>query len=172
MEEHVENKNTVCQEQSVRYVWGYFLTFYSSIPVCFTPFPTDVNQWFPHSDRYEPSDDQFHTFHHLFFFFLNFRSITAVLFSAFVSVVYCPALPPPENGFFIQNVCNNHFEAACGVRCLPEFDLQGTSIRLCQADGTWSGTPASCTGEEKGNQKHAVTLLLWPMMPLMPDNVL
>uniref|UniRef100_A0A671UN51 Sushi, von Willebrand factor type A, EGF and pentraxin domain-containing protein 1 n=1 Tax=Sparus aurata TaxID=8175 RepID=A0A671UN51_SPAAU len=59
-------------------------------------------------------------------------------------MVYCPALPPPENGFFVQNVCNNHFEAACGVRCKPDFDLQGTSIRLCQADGTWSGTPASC----------------------------
>nr|XP_033465702.1 sushi, von Willebrand factor type A, EGF and pentraxin domain-containing protein 1 isoform X2 [Epinephelus lanceolatus] len=59
-------------------------------------------------------------------------------------VVYCPALFPPENGFFVQNVCNNHFDAACGMRCEPDFDLQGTSIRLCQADGTWSGTPASC----------------------------
>ncbi|KAM4536515.1 sushi, von Willebrand factor type A, EGF and pentraxin domain-containing protein 1 [Odontesthes bonariensis] len=59
-------------------------------------------------------------------------------------VVYCPALPPPENGFFVQNVCNNHFEAACGVRCQPGFELQGTGIRLCQADGIWSGTPASC----------------------------
>uniref|UniRef100_A0A8C2X8M0 Sushi, von Willebrand factor type A, EGF and pentraxin domain-containing protein 1 n=1 Tax=Cyclopterus lumpus TaxID=8103 RepID=A0A8C2X8M0_CYCLU len=59
-------------------------------------------------------------------------------------VVYCPALSPPENGFFIQNVCNNHFDAACGVRCQPDFDLQGTGIRLCQADGFWSGTPASC----------------------------
>uniref|UniRef100_A0A3P8S3J5 Sushi, von Willebrand factor type A, EGF and pentraxin domain-containing protein 1 n=1 Tax=Amphiprion percula TaxID=161767 RepID=A0A3P8S3J5_AMPPE len=58
--------------------------------------------------------------------------------------VYCPALSPPENGFFIQNVCNNHFDAACGVRCQPGFDPQGSSIRLCQADGTWSGTPASC----------------------------
>ncbi|KAI3375735.1 hypothetical protein L3Q82_004034 [Scortum barcoo] len=59
-------------------------------------------------------------------------------------VVYCSALSPPENGFFVQNVCNNHFDAACGIRCKPDFDLQGTSIRLCQADGTWSGTPASC----------------------------
>uniref|UniRef100_A0A3Q3JW62 Sushi, von Willebrand factor type A, EGF and pentraxin domain-containing protein 1 n=1 Tax=Monopterus albus TaxID=43700 RepID=A0A3Q3JW62_MONAL len=59
-------------------------------------------------------------------------------------VIYCPALSPPENGFFVQNVCNNHFDAACGVRCQPGFDLQGTSIRLCQADGTWSGMPASC----------------------------
>uniref|UniRef100_A0A3Q2CZJ5 Sushi, von Willebrand factor type A, EGF and pentraxin domain containing 1 n=1 Tax=Cyprinodon variegatus TaxID=28743 RepID=A0A3Q2CZJ5_CYPVA len=59
-------------------------------------------------------------------------------------VVYCPALSPPENGFFVQNVCNNHFEAACGVRCQPGFELHGTGIRLCQADGTWSGSPASC----------------------------
>ncbi|AWO97474.1 putative sushi von Willebrand factor type A EGF and pentraxin domain-containing protein 1 [Scophthalmus maximus] len=59
-------------------------------------------------------------------------------------VVYCPALSPPQNGLFIHNVCNNHFDAACGVRCQPDFDLQGTNIRLCQADGTWSGTPASC----------------------------
>ncbi|XP_039996882.1 sushi, von Willebrand factor type A, EGF and pentraxin domain-containing protein 1 isoform X2 [Xiphias gladius] len=59
-------------------------------------------------------------------------------------VVYCQALSPPENGFFVQNVCNNHFDAACGVRCQPGFDLQGTSIRLCQADGTWSGIPTSC----------------------------
>nr|XP_043878628.1 sushi, von Willebrand factor type A, EGF and pentraxin domain-containing protein 1 isoform X4 [Solea senegalensis] len=59
-------------------------------------------------------------------------------------VVYCPLLSPPENGFFIQNACNNHFDAACGVRCEPGFDLQGTNIRLCQADGSWSGTPARC----------------------------
>ncbi|XP_026208552.1 sushi, von Willebrand factor type A, EGF and pentraxin domain-containing protein 1 isoform X2 [Anabas testudineus] len=59
-------------------------------------------------------------------------------------VIYCPALSPPENGFFVQNVCNNHFDAACGVRCQPGFDIQGTSIRLCQADGTWSGSPAIC----------------------------
>nr|XP_046174411.1 sushi, von Willebrand factor type A, EGF and pentraxin domain-containing protein 1-like isoform X1 [Oncorhynchus gorbuscha] len=59
-------------------------------------------------------------------------------------VVYCPELSPPENGFFIQNVCNNQFNAACGVRCHPGYDLQGSDIRLCQPDGTWSGSPPSC----------------------------
>uniref|UniRef100_M3ZHP6 Sushi, von Willebrand factor type A, EGF and pentraxin domain containing 1 n=1 Tax=Xiphophorus maculatus TaxID=8083 RepID=M3ZHP6_XIPMA len=59
--------------------------------------------------------------------------------------IHCPALTPPEYGFFVQDVCNNHFEAACGVRCQPGFELHGTGIRLCQADSTWSGTPASCT---------------------------
>ncbi|XP_067257601.1 sushi, von Willebrand factor type A, EGF and pentraxin domain-containing protein 1 isoform X4 [Chanodichthys erythropterus] len=59
-------------------------------------------------------------------------------------VVVCPVLSPPENGFFIQNVCNNQFNSACGVRCLTGFDLQGDGIRLCQPDGTWSGVQPSC----------------------------
>lgn len=123
-----------------------FVTFYSSIPVCFAPF---LQTWVSDFHILTDMNTMMITFTLSTNFPLFFGSITPVLFSALVSVVYCPALPPPENSFFIQNVCNNHFEAACGVRCLPGFDLQGTSIRLCQADGTWSGTPASCTGEEE-----------------------
>ncbi|XP_070287020.1 sushi, von Willebrand factor type A, EGF and pentraxin domain-containing protein 1 [Myotis yumanensis] len=59
-------------------------------------------------------------------------------------VVHCPALKPPENGYFIQNTCHNHFNAACGVRCHPGFDLVGSSIRLCQPNGLWSGSESSC----------------------------
>ncbi|XP_056124585.1 sushi, von Willebrand factor type A, EGF and pentraxin domain-containing protein 1 isoform X2 [Rhinichthys klamathensis goyatoka] len=59
-------------------------------------------------------------------------------------VVVCPVLSPPENGFFIQNVCNNQFNSACGVRCLTGFDLQGDGIRLCQPDGSWSGVQPNC----------------------------
>ncbi|KAI5629830.1 sushi, von Willebrand factor type A, EGF and pentraxin domain-containing protein 1 isoform X1 [Silurus asotus] len=59
--------------------------------------------------------------------------------------VVCAVLSPPENGFFIQNMCNNQYNSACGVRCLPGFELQGSNIRLCQADGTWSGEPPICT---------------------------
>ncbi|XP_061107701.1 sushi, von Willebrand factor type A, EGF and pentraxin domain-containing protein 1 isoform X3 [Conger conger] len=59
-------------------------------------------------------------------------------------VVHCPEIYPPENGFFIQNVCNNHFNAACGVRCKAGFDLVGSSIRLCQPNGDWSGTEPRC----------------------------
>ncbi|XP_064199795.1 sushi, von Willebrand factor type A, EGF and pentraxin domain-containing protein 1 isoform X2 [Anguilla rostrata] len=59
-------------------------------------------------------------------------------------VVHCPEIYPPENGFFIQNACNNHFNAACGIRCKPGFDLVGSSIRLCQPNGGWSGSEPSC----------------------------
>uniref|UniRef100_A0A3B3T3R4 Sushi, von Willebrand factor type A, EGF and pentraxin domain-containing protein 1 n=1 Tax=Paramormyrops kingsleyae TaxID=1676925 RepID=A0A3B3T3R4_9TELE len=60
-------------------------------------------------------------------------------------VVRCPPLLPPANGHFIQNVCNNHFDAACGVRCRAGFSLLGSGIRLCQPDGQWSGSEPSCT---------------------------
>ncbi|XP_066469620.1 sushi, von Willebrand factor type A, EGF and pentraxin domain-containing protein 1 isoform X1 [Tiliqua scincoides] len=59
-------------------------------------------------------------------------------------VVHCPELQPPRNGYFIQNVCNNYFNAACGIRCKPGFDLVGSSIRLCQPNGQWSGSETSC----------------------------
>ncbi|XP_004677499.1 PREDICTED: sushi, von Willebrand factor type A, EGF and pentraxin domain-containing protein 1 [Condylura cristata] len=59
-------------------------------------------------------------------------------------VVHCPALKPPENGYFIQNTCNNHFNAACGVRCHPGFDLVGSSSHLCLPNGLWSGSESSC----------------------------
>lgn len=73
------------------------------------------------------------------------------LFSVFsLLVVHCPALKPPENGFFIQNTCKNHFNAACGVRCRPGFDLVGSSIHLCQPNGLWSGTESFCRGMQPG----------------------
>lgn len=72
-------------------------------------------------------------------------------------MVVCPGLTPPENGFFIQNVCNNQFNSACGVRCLPGFDLHGDKIRLCQPDGTWSGVQPSCRGKRERDTEIGVS---------------
>lgn len=72
---------------------------------------------------------------------------SCLAFSFPLVAVVCAVLSPPENGFFVQNMCNNQYNSACGMRCLPGFELQGSSIRLCQADGTWSGAPPTCAGE-------------------------
>lgn len=60
--------------------------------------------------------------------------------------ITCPELKPPENGYFIksQTECAQVLNAACGARCKSGFQLVGSSIRVCQENGTWSGTDAEC----------------------------
>ena len=61
----------------------------------------------------------------------------------------CPKLQPPRDGFFVQDTCDNVFHAGCGVKCEPGYKLVGSSVRLCEADGVWSGEPAKCEGNFK-----------------------
>lgn len=58
----------------------------------------------------------------------------------------CPALVPPDNGYFVDspNGCGRVLNTACGARCKPGYQLTGSSIRLCQENGTWSGTETEC----------------------------
>ncbi|CAG5134438.1 unnamed protein product, partial [Candidula unifasciata] len=60
------------------------------------------------------------------------------------TVFRCPELSPPKHGYFVNNVCNNVFNAACGLRCQHGYELRGSSLRICQDDGTWSGQDAEC----------------------------
>ncbi|XP_063230514.1 sushi, von Willebrand factor type A, EGF and pentraxin domain-containing protein 1-like [Bacillus rossius redtenbacheri] len=59
-------------------------------------------------------------------------------------VITCPELSPPRHGFFVKGSCGNVLNAACGARCRVGYRLAGSSIRLCQHDGTWSGEDAQC----------------------------
>jgi CUB/sushi domain-containing protein len=56
----------------------------------------------------------------------------------------CPKLDPPANGYFVKQSCNSVFNGACGIRCNGGYKLIGSSIRLCQENGTWSGEEAAC----------------------------
>ncbi|XP_013383226.1 sushi, von Willebrand factor type A, EGF and pentraxin domain-containing protein 1 [Lingula anatina] len=60
------------------------------------------------------------------------------------AVLTCPDIAPPGNGYFVKGQCSNEFNAACGGRCAPGYQMLGSSVRLCQEDGTWSGTDISC----------------------------
>ena len=63
----------------------------------------------------------------------------------FFKAITCPKLKVPENGYLVKaSACSNVVNAACGVRCRIGFHLTGDSIRLCQNNGTWSGTEAQC----------------------------
>lgn len=58
-------------------------------------------------------------------------------------------LQPPENGYFVKHPlgCDRVLNTACGARCKSGYQLIGSSIRLCQDNGTWSGVEAKCVRE-------------------------
>lgn len=64
-------------------------------------------------------------------------------------ILTCPALEPPVNGYFVEHPtgCDHVMNTACGARCKPGYQLVGSSIRLCQENGTWSATEAKCVCE-------------------------
>lgn len=61
-------------------------------------------------------------------------------------MIGCPTLARPENGYFMKDPseCKQVVNAACGARCKSGYKLVGTSIRLCQENGTWSGNEVKC----------------------------
>ncbi|KAK7501166.1 hypothetical protein BaRGS_00007651, partial [Batillaria attramentaria] len=69
--------------------------------------------------------------------FRNFNSTECTVFR-------CPDLKEPKHGYFVNNQCNNVFNAACGLRCRPGYELRGSSLRICQEDGSWSGQDTEC----------------------------
>ncbi|CAH1105370.1 unnamed protein product [Psylliodes chrysocephalus] len=57
----------------------------------------------------------------------------------------CHKMSAPENGYYVKNkVCPNVIFSACGIRCEVGYTLKGTSVRLCQKNGTWSGKETKC----------------------------
>ena len=58
------------------------------------------------------------------------------------TIVDCGALKNPTNGSVVASPTT--YGSKADYTCQTEFGLAGTSPRICQADGTWSGTAPTC----------------------------
>jgi len=45
----------------------------------------------------------------------------------------------------MANNQSSSFEDTCNFTCDTGYELTSSSLRVCQADGSWSGSPVSCT---------------------------
>ncbi|XP_070554202.1 uncharacterized protein [Ptychodera flava] len=57
-------------------------------------------------------------------------------------VVICPSLPTPNNG--TADISSNEYQSVVTFSCDNGYELHGTRIRTCTADGSWDGQPAMC----------------------------
>lgn len=67
----------------------------------------------------------------------------------FISVKNCGDPGAPANGLKIGNEFT--YGKDVWFDCNPGFKLQGSSQRICEATGTWSGTQATCVGKNSLN---------------------
>ena len=58
------------------------------------------------------------------------------------AAVQCPRLT--LNSGIIRFTDENFFRSVASHECNPDYDLVGSKVRVCLANRTWSGEPASC----------------------------
>ena len=76
-----------------------------------------------------------------------FSSITLLICSCFPQVVDCGRLPPPTNGDIMLGETTFGSEAL--YSCEEGFELTGSRIRTCMADGQWSASEPTCEPASK-----------------------
>ena len=60
----------------------------------------------------------------------------------------CSSLTDPSNGTINCSLGDDgvpSYEDTCSYTCNTGYELTGSDTRRCQSDGSWSGSPGSCT---------------------------
>ena len=64
-----------------------------------------------------------------------------------LSIVNCSFLTDPNNGMINCSLGNDgvsSYEDTCSFTCNTGYELTGSDTRICQSDGSWSGTDDIC----------------------------
>ena len=63
-------------------------------------------------------------------------------------LVTCPVLSDPSNGMISCSLEDDgvpSYEDTCSFICDTGYELTGSDTRICQSDGSWSGSFAMCS---------------------------
>jgi len=92
--------------------------------------------------EYPVSEDQFRTIK------VDFKTVSATERIRVPEAEGCPVLKLAE---MIEMRCPGFSSGAlypvgavCHLRCPPDFQIEGSAVRICQANNTWSGRDVSC----------------------------
>ena len=69
------------------------------------------------------------------------------IISDVILLVPCSPLTNPNNGMINCSLGDDNitsYEDICSFTCNTGYNLNGSSERTCQSDGSWSGSPVSC----------------------------
>jgi len=64
----------------------------------------------------------------------------------FVTVITCAVLPAQAHGTKTCTGKGYEYNDQCNFTCDVGYERKGSSVRVCQADGQWSGTATTCEG--------------------------
>ena len=63
-------------------------------------------------------------------------------------LVNCSSLTNPNNGMISCSLGDDgvpSYEDTCSLTCNTGYELTGSDTRICQSDGSWSGSNAMCS---------------------------
>ena len=66
------------------------------------------------------------------------------MWNLYFTAVDCGALTVPQNGSLVQN--QTTYTSIAYVQCDEGFIQRGSTVRVCQANRTWSGNDTVCEG--------------------------
>lgn len=75
-------------------------------------------------------------------------TVSNISYNVIFSDIKCPEFIVPDNAYLVESEdCSNTWNASCEIRCNIGYTLNGTNIRTCLEDGSWSDIHAICEGE-------------------------